>query len=54
MKDHVDESMGIVTHITETLAKINATDPLRLIKCETREKQNCSDSGPQVIIHPKY
>jgi hypothetical protein len=30
MKGHVDESMGIVTLIVETLAKIKPTESLRL------------------------
>jgi hypothetical protein len=30
MKDHVDKSMGIVTHIVEDLAKIK---PTKLVKC---------------------
>ena len=28
MKDHVDKSMGIVTHIVETLEKIKPTETL--------------------------
>jgi hypothetical protein len=28
MKDRVDKSMGIVTHIAEVLAKIQPTEPL--------------------------
>ncbi len=28
MKDHVDKSIGIVTHITETLVKIKPTESL--------------------------
>ena len=45
MKDCVDRSIGIVTHITETLGKIKDTEPLRLDKRETHEKRNCSDSS---------
>jgi hypothetical protein len=45
MKDHVDKSMGIVTRITESLAKIKPTEPLRLAKCEAHKKRNCSDSS---------
>ena len=41
MKDRVDKSMGIVTHITEALARIKPTDPLRLAKREGRKKRNC-------------
>jgi hypothetical protein len=29
MKDRVDKSMGIVTHIVETLTRIKSTEPLR-------------------------
>ncbi len=36
MKDLVDKSMGIVTHIAESL---------RLVKRQPRKKQNCSDSS---------
>jgi hypothetical protein len=45
MKDRVDKSMGIVTHIVEVLARIKPTDPLRLVKCEAHKKRNCSDSS---------
>jgi hypothetical protein len=45
MKDHVDKSMGIVTHIAEALARIKPTEPLRLVKREARKKRNCSDSS---------
>ena len=45
MKDHVDKSMGIVTHITEDLARIKPTESLRLTKCEARKKRNFSDSS---------
>jgi hypothetical protein len=45
MKDRVDKSMGIVTHIVEVLARIKPTEPLRLVKCETHKKRNCSDSS---------
>ena len=50
MKDHVDKSMGIVTHITETLASIKPTEPLRLAKREARKKRNCSSGNSP----PKY
>jgi hypothetical protein len=40
MKDRVDKSMGIVTHITEALVRIKPTEPLRLTKCEVRKKRN--------------
>ena len=40
MKVHVDESIGIVTHIAEGLAKIKTTEPLRLVKCEAHKKRN--------------
>ncbi len=45
MKDRVDKSMGIVTRIGETLARIKPTEPLRLGKCEAHKKRNCSDSS---------
>ena len=45
MKDRVDKSMGIVTHIVEALTRINPTEPLRLAKREARKKRNCSDSS---------
>ena len=38
MKDRVDKSMGIVTRITEALARIKPTDPLRLVKREARNE----------------
>ena len=44
MKDRVDKSMGIVTRITEALARIKPTEPLRLANRESRQKRNCSDS----------
>jgi hypothetical protein len=30
MKDHVDESIGIVTHIVEALTKIKTTEPFKI------------------------
>ena len=45
MKDRVDKSMRIVTHITEVLVKIKPTDPLRLTKRTALKKRNCSDSS---------
>jgi hypothetical protein len=45
MKDLVDKSMGIVTHIAEALARIKPTEPLRLDKRESQKKRNCSDSS---------
>jgi hypothetical protein len=45
MKDLVDKSMGIVTHITETSAKSKPADPLRLTKLEPHKKRKCSDSS---------
>ncbi len=45
MKDRVDKSMGIVTRITEALARIKPTESLRLSKCEVHKKRNCSDSS---------
>jgi hypothetical protein len=45
MKDLVNKSMGIVTHIAETLARIKPTEPLRLAKREPHKKRNCSDSS---------
>jgi hypothetical protein len=38
MKDRVDKSIGIVTHIAEVLAKIKPTESLRLAKCDARKK----------------
>jgi hypothetical protein len=40
MKGLVDKSMGIVTHITEVLARIKPTESLRLDKREARKKRN--------------
>ena len=45
MKGLVDKSMGIVTHITEALARIKPTESLRLDKREVRKKRNYSDSS---------
>jgi hypothetical protein len=45
MKGLVDKSMGIVTRIVETLARIKPTESLRLDIRETRKKRNCSDSS---------
>jgi hypothetical protein len=45
MKDHVDKSMGIVTHIAETLTRIKPTESLILAKRESLKKRNCSDSS---------
>jgi hypothetical protein len=45
MKGHVDNSMGIVTRIAESLTRIKPTEPLRLVKRETRKKQKWSDSS---------
>jgi hypothetical protein len=45
MKDPVDKSMGIVTHVVEVLARIKPTEYLRLAKREDRKKRNCSDSS---------
>ncbi len=50
MKDYVDRSIGIVTHITETLGKIKDTEPLRLAKREARKKRNCSDSSGNSLV----
>jgi len=47
MKDRVDKSMGIVTHITEALTKIKSTESLRFDKCADHKKRNCSDSSGQ-------
>jgi hypothetical protein len=44
MKDRVDKSMGIVTHIVDSLVRIKPTEPLRLVKREAHKKRNCSDS----------
>jgi hypothetical protein len=46
MKDRVDKSMGIVTHISKTLDRIKPTHPLRLVNREDHhKKRNCSDSS---------
>jgi hypothetical protein len=37
MKDLVDKSIGIVTHIAEALARIKPTESLRLVKREARK-----------------
>ncbi len=50
MKDRVDNSMGIVTRITEALARIKPTDPLRLSKRETQGGRNETAQIPQVIL----
>ena len=44
MKDRVEKSIGLVTYITEVLAKIKPTESLRLANREDRKKRNCSDS----------
>ncbi len=41
MKDRVDKSMGIVTHMAEVLDRIKPTESLRLAKREARKKRNC-------------
>jgi hypothetical protein len=45
IKDRDDRSSGIEIHIVETLAKINPTDPLILVKQAARRNLNCSDSS---------
>ena len=45
MKDHVDESMGIVTVIVEDLAKIKHTESSRFSKRAAHQKRNYSDSS---------
>jgi hypothetical protein len=45
MKDHVDKSMGTITHIVEVLTRIKPTETLRLANREARKKRNCSDSA---------
>ena len=45
MKGGVDKSMGIVTLITETLAKIKPTVSLIFSKRAARKKGNYSDSS---------
>jgi hypothetical protein len=52
MKDHVDKSMGIVTHIAEVLSKIKPTHPLRLDEHEARKKRNCLDSSGNSGVRP--
>jgi hypothetical protein len=54
MKDPVDKSMGIETHIEEVLTRIKPTDLVRLVKREALKKRNCSDSSgnsPTKILH---
>ena len=48
MKDRVDKSMAIVTLITQSLAKINPTKPLRFAKRVARKKRNSSDSSGNI------
>ena len=43
MKNHVDKSRGIVTLITEALAKIKPTESLRLAKQASLNKVKLSD-----------
>ena len=45
MKGRVDKSMGIVTLIPETLAKIKPANPLIFTKGEGHKKRNWSDSS---------
>jgi hypothetical protein len=52
MKGLVDKSLGIVTRITESLARIKPTEPLRLDKRETRRNETVPI--PQVILRSKY
>jgi hypothetical protein len=52
MKDRVDKSMGIVTHITEVLVRIIPTESLRSDKREARKNETAPI--PQVILRPKY
>jgi hypothetical protein len=52
MKGLVDKSIGIVTRITEALARIKPTEPLRLDKREARKNETVPI--PQVILRPKY
>ena len=45
IKDRDDRSSGIEIRIAESLAKINPTDPLILVKQVARRNLNCSDSS---------
>ncbi len=57
MKDLVDKSMGIVTRMSETLARIKPTEPLRIANREARKKRNCSGSSgnsPAKILVSRY
>jgi hypothetical protein len=45
MKGRDDRSSGIEIRISDTLAKINPTDPLILEKKAARRNLNCSDSS---------
>jgi hypothetical protein len=49
MKDHVDKSMGIVTHIVETLAKKGV--PVEDNLCE--EGSMCTLSGTSIVPPPE-
>jgi hypothetical protein len=45
IKDRDDRSIGVEIRIAETLAKINTTDPLILVKEAARRNLNCSESS---------
>ena len=45
MKVRDDRSSGIKILMSDDFVKINPTDPLRLVKQETRRKRNWSDSS---------
>jgi hypothetical protein len=57
MKDRVDKSMEIVTHMAEVLVRIKPTYPLRLVKREAHKKRNFFDSSgnsPAKILVSRY
>jgi hypothetical protein len=54
MKDLVDKSMGIVTHIAETLSRIKPIETIRLDKREVHKKRNCSDSSGNFLYFIYY
>ena len=49
IKGHDDKSSGIEILMTDTFAKINPTDPLRLSKLGKQREGNEIDLIPQVV-----
>jgi hypothetical protein len=54
MKDLVDKSMGIVTHIVEVLTGMKPTESIRLDKREVHKKRNWSDSSGNFLYFIYY